>query len=71
MSKVAYILAKLATYRARMQQAIGVARVCGDIEYVRDKRPDLEACDRRIESLKRVVRPEVLQEAHEITNAPI
>lgn len=64
-------LAGLAVDRARLQRAISTAAACGDSGWVRENRPRLELLDRRIEALKRVLRPEVVAEARDLTNAAI
>jgi hypothetical protein len=69
--KMARILANLAYSRARLQQGISTARACGDSQWAHDERKDLDSLQRRIDALVKVVRPEVIAEAREITNAPI
>jgi hypothetical protein len=71
MSKIAGLLSSLAVSRARMQRGISTARACGDFSYVFETGKALEVCDKRIESLKRVVRPEILEDARDRTNASI
>lgn len=68
---MAYILANLAVSRAQLRRGISTARGCGDSAWVRENLPSLESLDRRIASLMRVLRPEVVSEAREITNASI
>lgn len=68
---MAYVLADLAVRRARLQHAISTARQCGDFTYCRENRPRLDLLDAKIDSLKRVMNPHVVNEAREITNADI
>jgi hypothetical protein len=69
--KMAYILARLAVSRGRLQRAIATAHACGDSDYVRENRPDLDLLERKIDALVKCLRPEVVEDAREITNAPI
>jgi hypothetical protein len=61
-------LVRVAVERAKLRHAVST---CGDSEYVRLNRPILDLLDRQIESYLRMLPSSIVDEAREMTNAPI
>lgn len=68
---MAYILAKLAVRRSRLERGIATARACGDYDWCRGKSEELELLHKKINALVKCLPGSVVDEAREITNAPI
>lgn len=67
----AHELANLAVSRARLRRGMSTADSCGDYEWVRNNRLAMMELDDKIEKALEILPPTVIEDARELTNAPI